>query len=97
MNCRRGDMAVIVRSDFPENVGGFVRVLKASTPMAWSVEALCHLSGADDFGGVCRVAPGFVANCDDANLRPIRDNPGADETLTWAGLPKPLTAPKETA
>lgn len=28
----------------------------------------------------------------DSWLRPIRDSDGADETLTWAGKPQPVTA-----
>ena len=75
LNCRPGDLAVIVRADFaPHAVGRIVRCV-----------------GRFDIGGkpTWEVSPRFEHYwlCRDKNLRPIRDQPGEDETLGWAGLP----------
>ena len=35
-----------------------------------------------------RIRTSFYTGMPDSRLRPIRDQPGEDETLTWAGLPK---------
>lgn len=100
MNCKQGDIAVIV-SSFAGNEGKIVQCLRLATDMERARAA---------FGNYYFSGPAWVLDrllltvrgdywplAHDAALRPIRDNPGADETLTWAGLPKPMTQPKETA
>lgn len=102
MNCKPGDLAVIVRSNFG-NEGAIVRCI-AFFPAyegrgdkyprdAWGVEGTLKVSSdwtADDTLW-CR-RRGFdhvvVAN----RLRPIRDQPGDDETLSWAGKPQEVKA-----
>lgn len=96
MNCRPGDIAVIV-GGIEANVGRMVRVIKACDALHW---AMCHADwevellqttttsgplGEQDSG------PGMVCVCVDRILRPIRDGEGDDETLTWA--PKGETVP----
>jgi hypothetical protein len=94
MNCKPGDLAVLVRANLPENIGSFCEVLGASgiPDYEWSVKFQSPkrllLSGDDSFyiGDECL--------CPDAWLRPIRD-PGdeaVDETLLWKSVPALETA-----
>ncbi len=101
MNCKPDDLAVIVRDDFPENIGALVHVLRPageafnfSTPTGsdvgfeWEVmPSRCLRAWNDDFTS-SPSEPGEPVAFPDSCLRPLRDNPGEDETLSWAGLPK---------
>lgn len=92
MNCKPGDLAVIVRIQYAEELPLLGKVIK--------VTSLNHLN---DFGEPCwsyegrplRDAEGF--ECDgfpDEFLCPIRDQDGEDETLTWAGKPSDIKTPE---
>lgn len=98
MNCKQGDLAFIVKSS-AGNEGKIVRCavflgnydFKATdnTELAWGVVAdglnlPSYTAGNHEW---CRKY-GFDAVFSDSALRPIRDNDGQDETLTWAGKPK---------
>lgn len=94
MNCKRGDLALIV-GGFPQNIGAVVRVIELDgAPIDcrvwWEVEALSRLAFAwyDD---PCKVAgyvqPGERTHAADSDLRPIRNQDGEDETLTWKSVP----------
>jgi hypothetical protein len=98
MNCKNGDIAVIVRVDRRTEhlLGVIVRVLerrtraglpggKAYTHMAWLVELPRPMAN-------CTGEISARQRCPDSCLRPIRDNPGEDETLQWADLPQGVTA-----
>lgn len=90
MNCKPGDLAVIVRG---ENIGVMVDVIGPHDLFdgAWRVRV--HADAMCDLG---LVKKGEVTGCMDSKLRPIRD-PGddaQDETLSW--LPVPSTE-KEAA
>ena len=88
MNCKQGDIAVIVRSA-GSNVGKIVRCVSL-IPMhtfylpdgslvhgpSWVVEPPVRGWNGDSIPGVR-----------DALLRPIRDSDGEDEMLRLAGLP----------
>lgn len=87
MNCKRGDLAVLIRSN-SGNEGRIVRcvVLEKTSfsteplnargiTMAWRVDEPFH-----SLGGICTHIP-------DDYLRPIRDNDGEDEILRIAGKP----------
>lgn len=89
MNCKQGDLAVIVRS-YAGNEGKIVRclrLLKGAVQRApdgslhcgdaWEVD--CLLKG-------CRGKYGRIIM--DEQMRPIRDNDGEDEMLRIAGLPR---------
>lgn len=84
MNCKPGDLAVIVRSLVESNVGGMVRIIgidETCEPGEWRVEALSRLW--DQHGKFC--LPGHIGYADDHRLRPLND-PGddaVDETLLW--------------
>ncbi len=86
MNCRPGDLAIMVRSDFPENLGKFVEVIELSRmipgDVEWAVKALQTMetdSGVDPAGSV-----GLAF---DSGLRPIRYTDGVDETIEYSGYP----------
>lgn len=101
LNCREGDIARIVNCTIG-NTNRLVRVVRPASPSdlevggvllgvdhAWVVEALQPLhtwlgpmAGAGSLGLIC-----------DDRLRPIRDQPGEDEMLRIAGMPKPVKAP----
>lgn len=75
MNCVKGDLAVIISSLRGDQVGKLVVV--------------------KDFILLKSGSPGWITQCNvfcfDKNLRPIRDQPGEDETLTWASVPQKET------
>ena len=89
LNCRPGDVAVTINSAV--NGGLIVNVLEFFGSYEhgefWIVESIGSefnvVRSATCPSGLCKktVWP-------DHNLRPIRDQPGADETLRWAGRPK---------
>lgn len=94
MNCRPGDLAVVVRS-IAGNEGRLVVVaeflgtvdyaITGPEPNCWAISPV---------GGPLNAFPG----CDepdsapDTSLRPIRDGNGDDETFSWAGKPVKETA-----
>lgn len=82
MNCKPGDLAVIVRAKAnPEYLGRIVRVIELYDADSWQTEPL-------------PVDPdGFVwSSIMDRALRPIRPDAGDDATLMWAGKPEQVTA-----
>jgi hypothetical protein len=83
MNCKPGDLAVVVSAPFdPHYLGRIVTCVsfffvegmptwRTDPPMYWTCDS-----------GVVRELPWC-----DKDLRPIRDQPGEDESLTWAPVP----------
>jgi hypothetical protein len=106
MNCKQGDLAVMVGGK--SNRGKLVEVLKSAPLGEFSLPCGQRVLGGGEIGDwVIRSLAGatlhirnefnVVMLCEfaaqnDRYLRPIRDNPGADETLTWAGKPEKVTA-----
>lgn len=91
MNCVKGDLAVIVCNlHFPENIGRIVRCMQykpsSDGQPAWLVEGL-NAAGKVVNGSI--VAGDWAS---DSILRPLRDNPGTDQTLTWLDVPTKETA-----
>lgn len=84
LNCKPGDLAVVIRDEYGVHEGKIVLCKQLSTRRvvypSWETEPRL----IDPDGRLC--IP------DDALLRPIRDNDKEDETLTWAGLPHKETA-----
>ena len=81
MNCKQGDLAVIVRS-YAGNEGKIVQCLEfvmfefvQGIYPSWITAPTI----SDIYGRDCPVP--------DAHLRPIRDQDGQDETLTWLDVP----------
>lgn len=107
MNCKPGDLAIVVRDIFfPQNIGRFVWVRALANKddfypspfdepgIHWEVEPVTVITGFDDAFVV--ITDEENISCPDSSLRPIRD-PGEDardETLEW--LPSP-SKQKETA
>jgi hypothetical protein len=101
MNCKPGDLAVIVRSVDPrlaQNIGLIIKVVRPflngqRTPDGrtyWNSDQprwLVHSTSASLWDGVVKSCWHV---CFDASLRPIRDQPGADQTLTWKPVPQPV-------
>lgn len=95
MNCKQGDLAIIVKS-YAGNEGKVVRCVEYLGEVLWA----CSVTGLDKAEPTWRVdslLPGpdgeqAVAKIADCQLRPLRPNRGDDETLSWAGKPKKVTA-----
>ena len=96
MNCKKGDLAVIVRQAplDPRSLGAIVEVVETGPTIKF------HVLGGGVFPSwFVRSKEPFVMHngrkstyffVPDALLRPIRDNDGQDEMLRIAGLPKTL-------
>ena len=95
MNCKPGDLAVIVKSSYG-NAGKVVRCIRLHDskerdldgarfvqPCEWPRWVIDRPVTAADGSPLFTVA--------DFRLRPIRDNDGEDETLAWAGKPEKVT------
>lgn len=100
-NCRIGDLAFIVGGPITENIGRVVRIVAEEGPEESYYDAPDDFPSfdADGVAWDCEgemwgFGPGGfeLSQCiqliPDSVLRPIRDQPGADETLTWAGKPQ---------
>jgi len=94
MNCKQGDLVRYVGSN-PYNrpnvygwIGKTIRLMKDDSGNAgWLVNPPIP-------GGIHLIGSGGYMDGDwvcDSILRPIRDNPGQDETLQWAPVPKKET------
>ena len=84
MRCKVGDICVMVQSQLPRNIGALFRILDRHRCRLneWRTEALC-----DVVTNLGHRSAGSITWEPDACLRPLRDNDGDDETLTWAGRP----------
>jgi hypothetical protein len=90
MNCKPGDLAVIVRTcrGLERNRGMLLEVLEPLGYRSWKCRLLSH--GVDEHGYAGR--PGDLSSEPDSHLRPIRDQPGEDEMLRIAGYPQKESA-----
>jgi len=101
MNCKPGDLAVLIRSELGYE-GAIVEVMRFIGEMRFHYPTGLRIVARDCWEVRGRLDPvhmrevarvGVSAGCGavpDAWLRPIRDQPGEDETLTWAGRPNEL-------
>lgn len=106
LNCKPGDLAVIVKDDFPENLGKFVHVicfadpeyypkLDGESPNQWECKPSSTLMAWDDRNWRYRSSSTALVSIADECLRPIRD-PGddaVDETLLLKPVPFPQLEP----
>lgn len=85
MNCKPGDLAIVVMS-LAGNEGKIVRCIRlVPGGKRWKEFGLCDTWETDTM--LPNIA-GYENNLmRDAQLRPIRDNDGEDETLQWAPVP----------
>lgn len=74
MKCKIGDLAMIIASDFPENIGGLVDVIEAGTSVGeWGVKTLQPLTANDTLRNeLVRVPAGAMCGIQDYALQPIR-------------------------
>lgn len=85
LNCKVGDLAVIVRAVLPENVGMFVTVVRGefeteSGQWIWLCESQRPSPGA--YNGIRAPNLDVLAWSYDSDLRPIRDQPGNENWVT---------------
>ena len=80
LRCKVGDLALVVRTISADEWVG--RIVKVVAPYPY------------DAGWFTEPAPMGSIGFYDAHLRPIRDNDGEDETLTWAGKPSDIKTPE---
>jgi hypothetical protein len=90
MNCKPGDLAICFKGYHPDDMALVGQIFK-----------VVSIYGTNVLGQPCWVYEGeirkdasgrdILAVCDET-LRPIRDNDGEDETLTWAGKPERINA-----
>jgi hypothetical protein len=82
MNCKQGDLAYIVDSQFPENLGRVVDVLSGygvfrDEGFCWNVRAKTALKGEGEIDGrIMYLRDGFIP---DSCLRPIGGVPIDEE------------------
>lgn len=106
MNCKPGDLAIIISSrNCPELIGHVVEVIRAFVPgsdlwIYWDGSPSWHIRYPDGrliprvVGLEARRVPGGDRVFYDRNLRPIRDQPGEDEILRIAGKPCDIKTPE---
>ena len=91
MNCKPGDIAVVVRATHaPENLGALVKILRARTSdeltqwptlPEWQVETLSSVTSMGIVSGVNTKRPaGYIMFWHDAHLRPLQPPP-EDEVI----------------
>lgn len=97
MNCRPGDIAVLVNARYEESIGALVEVISLDAPRrglpTWKCRAISRIKCFNDIlltAMVCE--PGTIVYGPDSYLRPIRDNDGTDEMLTIVGKPEKVAA-----
>jgi len=90
MNCKMNDLAIVVHSALGPSTGLLLHCIRLSP-----ASGLRNLDGSFEYGPVWETDSYGLALCGnthnlwmDADLRPLRDEPGEDETLSWAGLPQ---------
>lgn len=95
MNCKLNDLAIVVRSALGTSTGLVLRCVRLSP-----ASGLRNLDGSFEYGPVWETDNYGLALCGnnhnlwmDSDLRPLRDEPGVDETLLWAGLPQEQGVP----
>lgn len=97
MNCKPGDLAIVVSSK-TGNIGRLCRVVAMATShdaAAYGVQLRGPTWIVSERMRVRNALTGlekFVPLAPDVALRPIRGQEGTDETLTWAGLPGKVEA-----
>lgn len=85
MNCKPGDLAIVVRSRrYPECNGMILKIEHLAYPGYWRVSGKLIEEYA--------ARHGKSLNLNDRLLRPIRDNPGEDEMLRIVGKPTEVVA-----
>lgn len=84
MRCKVDDLVVVVRSAREENVGRLGRIACVSpiAPFDWVVMPARTFLAVNHRSRMLVEASNGTAMLDE-QLRPLRDEPGPDETLSW--------------
>jgi hypothetical protein len=90
MNCKQGDLAVIVRDELLVDLGVIVRIVGLASEEGLDWEVICDYKRLTTWDGMAEIAE--PVDILDSSLRPIRDSDGEDETLQWAPVPTKETA-----
>lgn len=81
LRCKPGDLAVIVTATYDtQHIGKIVQVVQLFDSDSW----ICDPD--------LRSKDGHLLAWVDSMLRPIRDQEGDDETLSWASVPDEVMA-----
>jgi len=73
MNCKPGDMAVQILSQFPKNIGGLVEVIESIAPGVWNVRCLNEGTGMClSTGELYTSPPGDICEVADYELIPLK-------------------------
>ncbi len=88
MNCKPGDLAMIVRS-WAGNEGRIVRCVRFAGVLLWNDLGRQPTWAIDP--AILNADGELVQECMDCQLRPIRDNDGEDEMLRIAGKPREIS------
>ena len=93
MNCKQGDLAIIVRSNSGHE-GKILRCVKFLPQHHWRSPDLSTFfeDGWETDTHLKSWAGDVHCNYPDSQLRPIRDQDGEDEMLRIAGKPERMTA-----
>jgi len=83
MNCKPGEMAIVIGARFDKNVIGCIVEIHEHVP--YGVLSYGRRSTELDVWHVSCGNRHWLHS--DSRLRPIRDNHGQDETLRWAPVP----------
>lgn len=92
MNCKQGDLAVVVKAALPQNVGLIVKVVSLDPHWKEPIWILTEKIARTGVSLIDGSLTSGIDRCRDACLRPIRDSDGADETLSWASVPNKVSA-----
>ena len=85
MNCKPGDLAIVVSAFNPVNLGRILHIgVFAGEVGGWRGTNRWHFDGGSPLIGV---NGGRSYTVKDICIRPIRDNPGQDESLQWLDVP----------
>lgn len=78
MNCKAGDLAVVIKGKDPQQIGKIVRCMRSTVD---------RFTG--DPGWIVEPTLGKWRGVKDANLRPLHDSgdDAQDETLSWVPVP----------
>lgn len=93
MNCKQGDLAIVVMSE-AGNEGRIVRCVKFVGKRRWhsKYRGMEELATWNIDPPLASWMGNLKIEAPDCALRPIRDQHGDDETLAWAGKPEQVAA-----
>lgn len=94
LRCKPGDLAFITFSDESSNIGALVEVVSFVSNQSewfqyfgeeWEIKPITPLRSQGRQGVITSLENAIYY---DKYLRPIRDQPGQDESLTWTDVPR---------